>query len=75
MKGTNHPMRYKYKVRELGKELTEDMEAMSLKKLQSNLISSNIVKSIQNLNKFFNSFFFILMLTFASDCGIIKRCQ
>ena len=30
-------MRYKYKVRELGKELAEDMEAMSLKKLQSKL--------------------------------------
>ena len=37
MKGTNHPMRYKYKVRELGKELVEDMEAMSLKKLRRKL--------------------------------------
>ena len=27
-------MRYKYKVRELGKEVSEDMEAMSLKKLR-----------------------------------------
>ena len=30
-------MRYKYKVRELGKELVEDMEAMSLKKLRRKL--------------------------------------
>ena len=30
-------MRYKYKVRELGKEMTEDMEAMSLKKLRRKL--------------------------------------
>ena len=37
MKGTNHPMRYKYKVRELGKDLVEDMEAMSLKKLRKKL--------------------------------------
>ena len=37
MKGTNHPMRYKYKVRELGKETSEDMEAMSLKKLRRKL--------------------------------------
>ena len=37
MKGTNHPMRYKYKVRELGKEIVQNMEAMSLKKLQSKL--------------------------------------
>ena len=27
-------MRYKYKVRELGKELVEDIEAMSLKKIK-----------------------------------------
>tara|TARA_R100000353_G_C6367345_1_gene157980 strand:- start:5 stop:211 length:207 start_codon:yes stop_codon:yes gene_type:complete len=32
-------MRYKYKVRELGKEMTEDMEAMSLKKLRRKLDS------------------------------------
>ena len=32
-------MRYKYKVRELGKEITEDMEAMSLKKLRRRLDS------------------------------------
>ena len=32
-------MRYKYKVRELGKEMTEDMEAMSLKKLRRRLDS------------------------------------
>ena len=37
MKGTNHPMRYKYKVRELGKEIVQDMEAMSLKKLRKKL--------------------------------------
>ena len=37
MKGTNHPMRYKYKVRELGKETSEDMEAMALKKLRRKL--------------------------------------
>ena len=37
MKGTNHPMRYKYKVRELGKEIVQDMEAMSLKKLRRKL--------------------------------------
>ena len=30
-------MRYKYKVRELGKEVSEDMEAMSLKKLRKKL--------------------------------------
>ena len=30
-------MRYKYKVRELGKEIIEDMEAMSFKKLRRNL--------------------------------------
>ena len=30
-------MRYKYKVRELGKEISEDMEAMSLKKLRRKL--------------------------------------
>ena len=30
-------MRYKYKVRELGKETSEDMEAMSLKKLRKKL--------------------------------------
>ena len=30
-------MRYKYKVRELGKEMSEDMEAMSLKKLRRKL--------------------------------------
>ena len=30
-------MRYKYKVRELGKEITEDMEAMSFKKLRRKL--------------------------------------
>ena len=30
-------MRYKYKVRELGKDLVEDMEAMSLKKLRRKL--------------------------------------
>ena len=30
-------MRYKYKVRELGKETSEDMEAMSLKKLKAKL--------------------------------------
>ena len=30
-------MRYKYKVRELGKEVSEDMEAMSLKKLRRKL--------------------------------------
>ena len=30
-------MRYKYKVRELGKEETQDMEAMSLKKLIAKL--------------------------------------
>ena len=32
-------MRYKYKVRELRKEMTEDMEAMSLKKLRRRLDS------------------------------------
>ena len=32
-------MRYKYKVRELGKEMAEDMEAMSLKKLRRRLDS------------------------------------
>ena len=32
-------MRYKYKVRELGKEEIQDMEAMSLKKLRSQIIS------------------------------------
>ena len=30
-------MRYTYKVRELGKEEIQDMEAMSLKKLQAKL--------------------------------------
>ena len=30
-------MRYKYKVREIGKEITQDMEAMSFKKLRSKL--------------------------------------
>ena len=30
-------MRYKYKVRELGKETTQDMEAMSFKKLRRKL--------------------------------------
>ena len=30
-------MRYKYKVRELGKEIVQDMEAMSLKKLRRKL--------------------------------------
>ena len=30
-------MRYKYKVRELGKEIIEDMEAMSFKKLRRKL--------------------------------------
>ena len=30
-------MRYKYKVRELGTEMTKDMEAMSFKKLQRKL--------------------------------------
>ena len=30
-------MRYKYKVRELGKEIIQDMEAMSLKKLSRKL--------------------------------------
>ena len=32
-------MRYKYKVRELGKEIIEDMEAMSFKKLRRKLDS------------------------------------
>ena len=32
-------MRYKYKVRELGKEITQDMEAMSFKKLRRKLDS------------------------------------
>jgi aspartate aminotransferase-like enzyme len=30
-------MRYKYKVRELSKDITEDMEAMSFKKLKAKL--------------------------------------
>ena len=30
-------MRYKYKVRELGKEIVQNMEAMSLKKLRRKL--------------------------------------
>ena len=30
-------MRYTYKVKELGKEMVEEMQAMSLKKLQSKL--------------------------------------
>jgi len=30
-------MRYKYKVRELGKEIIQDMEAMSFKKLRRKL--------------------------------------
>ena len=30
-------MRYQYKVREIGKEETQDMEAMSLKKLKAKL--------------------------------------
>ena len=30
-------MRYKYKVREIGKEITQDMEAMSFKKLRRKL--------------------------------------
>ena len=30
-------MRYKYKVRELGKDIVQDMEAMSLKKLRRKL--------------------------------------
>ena len=30
-------MRYKYKVKELGKEIVQDMEAMSLKKLRRKL--------------------------------------
>ena len=30
-------MRYKYKVKELGKEIIEDMEAMSFKKLRRKL--------------------------------------
>ena len=32
-------MRYKYKVRELGTEMTKDMEAMSFKKLRRKLDS------------------------------------
>ena len=32
-------MRYKYKVRELGKEIIEDMEAMTFKKLRRKLDS------------------------------------
>ena len=43
-------MRYKYKVRELGKETSEDMEAMSLKKLRKKL-DHTIEYAIEYVNK------------------------
>ena len=43
-------MRYKYKVRELGKELVEDMEAMSLKKLRRKLDQTKVY-AIEYVNK------------------------
>jgi hypothetical protein len=36
-RGQDIVMRYKYKVRELSKDTTEDMEAMSFKKLKAKL--------------------------------------
>ena len=43
-------MRYKYKVRELGKEIVQDMEAMSLKKLRKKLDHSKEY-AIEYVNK------------------------
>ena len=48
-------MRYKYKVRELGKELVEDMEAMSLKKLRRKLDHKKEY-AIEYTNKHNNSY-------------------
>ena len=43
-------MRYKYKVRELGKEIIQDMEAMTLKKLRRKLDHSKVY-AIEYVNK------------------------
>ena len=43
-------MRYKYKVRELGKETSEDMEAMSLKKLRRKLDHKKLYR-VEYINK------------------------
>ena len=43
-------MRYKYKVRELGKEMAQDMEAMSLKKLRKKLDHKKLYK-VEYTNK------------------------
>ena len=40
-------MRYKYKVRELGKETSEDMEAMSLKKLRRKLVDLYVASNYE----------------------------
>ena len=46
-------MRYKYKVRELGKETSEDMEAMSLKKLRKKLDHKKLYR-VEYTNKIGN---------------------
>ena len=43
-------MRYKYKVRELGKEIIQDMEAMSEKKLRRKLDHTKVY-AIEYVNK------------------------
>ena len=43
-------MRYKYKVREWGKEIIQDMEAMSLKKLQKKLDHKKLYR-VEYINK------------------------
>ena len=43
-------MRYKYKVRELGKDISEDMEAMSLKKLRRKLDHKKLYR-VEYINK------------------------
>ena len=45
-------MRYKYKVRELGKEIVQNMEAMSLKKLRRKLDHTKEY-AIEYVNKHF----------------------
>ena len=43
-------MRYKYKVRELGKDIVQDMEAMSLKKLRRKLDHKKLYR-VEYINK------------------------
>ena len=56
-------MRYKYKVRELGKEMSEDMEAMSLKKLRRKLDHKKEY-AIEYTNKHNNFISFALYILF-----------